>query len=144
MITDTKQAYGQALTNLRGDGLNVAVVDIDLMRITGTKIFKEQYPDNHVNAGIAEQNAVAVAAGISLMGYVVFVTTFANFISLRAADQNVNTVCYNNLNVKLVGTYAGITSGKNGGTHISVMDVNVFRAMPNMSVIDAGDTNELM
>ncbi len=141
--TDMKKTFAQATIDLAKEGCNVAVVDADLMRIVGSAAFRDEYPDRYFQVGIAEQDLVSTAAGLALTGRMVFATSFSNFISLRAADQVCNTVCYNNLNVKVCGIYAGISSEKNGGTHISVSDVNLFRAVPGISIIDPGDANEL-
>ena len=140
--TDMKKTFSQALIDLVRTGDNIAVVDADLMRIVGSQRFRDTYPERYYQVGIAEQDMVGTAAGLAIMGRTVFATTFTNFISLRAADQICNTVCYNNLNVKVCGIYAGLTSEKNGGTHISVEDVTIFRGMPNMRIIDPGDGNE--
>ena len=140
--TDMKKTFSQSLIDLTEAGENIAVVDADLMRIVGSSGFRDAYPDRYFQVGIAEQDLVGTAAGLSIMGRTVFATTFTNFISLRAADQICNTVCYNGLNVKVCGIYAGITSEKNGGTHISVEDVTIFRGMPHMRIIDPGDGNE--
>jgi transketolase len=93
--------------------------------------------------GIAEQNLVGVAAGLAAMGKIPFASAFAGFISQRACDQDVNAVCYNNLGVKLVGTYGGLTQEKNGGMHIGVEDLAIFRCMPNMTVVVPCDCVEL-
>lgn len=140
--TDMKTTFSEALVDLVRQGENLAVVDADLMRITGTGGFQKEYPERHFQVGIAEQDLVGTAAGLALMGRTVFAATFTNFIALRAADQIRNAVCYNNLNVKACGIYAGITSEKNGGTHISVEDVAIFRGMPGMRIVDPGDANE--
>lgn len=139
---DMKTTFSEALIDLVKQGENLAVVDADLMRIAGTSNFQKEYPGRHFQVGIAEQNMIGTAAGLALMGRTAFATTFTNFISLRVADQVCNTVCYNNLNVKICGIYAGITSEKNGGTHISVEDVTIFRSMPRMRIVDPGDANE--
>jgi len=139
---DMKKVFSKALFDLVAQGEDIGVVDADLMRIVGTTDFKDAYPDRYVQVGIAEQDLVGTAAGMALMGRTVFATTFSNFISLRAADQVCNAVCYNDLNVKICGIYAGITSEKNGGTHISVTDINTFRGMPSMRIVDPCDSNE--
>lgn len=141
-MTDMKESFSQALIDLVQKGENIAVVDADLMRITGTTTFRNKYPERCFQVGIAEQNLVGIAAGLALMGRTVFASTFSTFISLRSADQVRNTVCYNNLNVKLCGTYAGITTEKNGGTHASIEDITIFRGIPSVRIIDAGDGNE--
>lgn len=140
--TDMKKTFSQALIDLTAGGENIAVVDADLMRIVGSGAFRDAYPDRYYQAGIAEQDMVGIAAGLALEGRTVFATTFSNFIALRAADQIRNGVCYNDLNVKVCGIYAGISSEKNGGTHISVEDVAIFRGMPGIRIVDPGDANE--
>ncbi len=139
----TKEIYGNTLTDLGEVSKDVFVVEADLMKALGSETFKEKFPDRHINVGVAEQNLVGVAAGLAAMGRIPFASTFANFISQRAADQVVISVAYNNFNVKLIGSYAGLSSEKNGGTHISVMDIAIMRAIPNMTVIAPGDIHEL-
>lgn len=136
---DLKKVYAAAMCEMLEDGQPVMLVDIDVARLTGSDKVRAKFPDACVQVGIAEQNAVGVAAGLACMGNVVFAATFSNFISTRASDQALNTICYNQLDVKLVGTYAGISSGVNGGTHISVEDMAVYRCMPEMRVADPAD-----
>ena len=142
-MRDVKEIYGSVLCELMSEDENVTVVDADLMRIAGTAAAAARFPERYVNAGIAEQNAVAVAAGLAAMGKTVFVSAFCDFLATRAADQCLDTVCYNELNVKIVGTYAGISSGINGGTHISIMDLAAFRAMPGIWAVEPADGAEL-
>ena len=140
--SNMKSTFSCALNDMVAQGENIAVVDADLMRIVGSAGFKEVNPERYFQVGISEQDMVGTAAGLALMGRTVFATTFSNFISLRAADQVCNAVCYNNLDVKVCGIYAGISSEKNGGTHISVEDTAIFRAMPGMTILDPGDGDE--
>jgi transketolase len=113
------------------------------MRASGTRVFKDAYPDRHFNFGVAEQNMVSASAGMALSGKITFSSTFANFAAKRACDQMSISVAYNKANVKLCGIYAGLTSEKNGGTHIAVEDVAIMRSMPNVTVIEPGDLTEL-
>jgi len=140
---DVKKVYGNTLAELMRENPSVVAVDIDLMRIAGTDHIKEEFPDRYVNTGIAEQNGVGMAAGYASMGKTVFVSAFCEFLATRASDQCLDTVCYNELDVKLLGTYAGVTTGINGGTHISVNDIAAFRSMPGMSIVDVSDGNEM-
>jgi transketolase len=121
----------------------IVVIEADLMKASGSVLFKTEFPDRHFNVGIAEQNLVGVAAGLAAMGKIPFASAFAGFVSQRACDQNVNAVCYNKLGVKLVGTYGGLTQEKNGGMHIGVEDLAIFRCMPNMTVVVPCDCVEL-
>ena len=140
--TDMKTTFSKSLIDLVEQGANISVVDADLMRIVGSTEFKKAYPDRYVNCGIAEMNAVDTACGLALMGSTVFVSSFGIFMALRAADQVRNCICYNDLDVKVCGIYSGITGEINGGTHIPVEDVAIFRALPNMRIVEPGDANE--
>ncbi|MBQ9031770.1 MAG: transketolase family protein [Parasporobacterium sp.] len=141
-FTDMKKTFSQSLIDLTEQGENIAMVDADLMRIVGSNYFRDKYPERYFQVGIAEQDMIGTAAGLALTGRTVFTSSFSNFIALRDADQICNTVCYNDLNVKMCGIYAGVSSEKNGGTHISVSDINLFRGLPKMKVIDPADANE--
>lgn len=138
-----KEVYGNTLAELMRGDKNIVAVDVDLMRIAGTDHIKEEFPEQYVNVGIAEQNAIGVAAGFASMGKTAFVSAFCGFLATRGSDQCLDTLCYNELNVKLLGTYAGVSSGINGGTHISISDLASFRSMPHMSVADIADGNEM-
>ncbi len=140
---DVKKIFSQVTCDLAADGTDIAVVDADLMRIVGSTGFCDAYPERYFQVGIAEQDLIGTAAGMALMGRTVFASTFAVFVTLRAADQIRNAVCYNDLDVKICGIYSGITTEKNGGTHISVEDVAILRAIPNMRIIDPADANEM-
>ncbi len=140
---DPRRAYADTLIALAETDPRVVVVEADLMKASGSEPFKQRFPERHFNVGIAEQNLVGVAAGLAAMGKIPFASSFASVASQRACDQAVNAVCFNRFNVKIVGSYAGLTSEKNGGTHISVEDTAIFRAMPNMVVLDPGDCGEL-
>ncbi len=141
--TPTGSSYGETLCELGRLNENVFVLDADLVKASGTKAFKEAYPDRHINVGIAEQNLVGVGAGIAAAGAVPFVNTMANFLAKRACDQVAISVGYNKLNVKLVGCYAGLTQEDNGGTHVSFMDIAIMRCVPNITVVAPGDICEL-
>jgi len=142
-LCSTRQTYAESLIELGERDDRVVVLEADLMKASGSEPFKRRFPERHFNVGVAEQNLLGVAAGFAAMGKIPFASTFACFASQRGCDQAVNAVSYNRFNVKIVGSYAGLTSEKNGGTHISVEDVAIFRAMPNMTTIDPGDCGEL-
>jgi transketolase len=139
----SKPAFGETLVRLGEQNRDIVVCEADLMRASGTGAFMKRFPDRHFNFGVAEQNCMAVAAGLAVAGKTVFATTFANFASKRACDQVSISIAYNKANVKVCGTYAGLTSEKNGGTHISVEDIAIMRSMPNMRVVEPADTAEL-
>lgn len=139
----SKEIFGEVIAELAGSNENIVVCDTDLMRCFGTKKFSGEFPDRHINFGIAEQNCMAASAGLALSGKNVFASSFANFATKRACDQVSISVAYNKANVKVCGLYAGLTAEKNGGTHIGVEDVALMRSIPEMCVVEPGDTWEL-
>ena len=137
-------AFGKALVELGAKNDNVVVFDSDVCASTQTGMFKAAYPERFFQMGIAEQNMVVAAAGMSTMGYIPWVSTFAVFLAKRAVDQIRVSVAYAERNVKLNGAYGGIPTGKAGATHQSVEDIAVMRCMPNMTVVCPGDPRETM
>jgi transketolase len=119
------------------------VLDADLTKSTKTATFKKDFPERHINCGIAEGNMMAVAAGIATCGNIVFASSFAMFAAGRAYEQIRNSVCYAHNNVKIVATHAGLTVGEDGATHQCLEDLGLMRSIPGMVVLapsDAGST----
>ncbi|RGY98277.1 transketolase C-terminal domain-containing protein [Clostridium sp. AM58-1XD] len=139
---DTKTTYGETLADLAEQYPELVVVEADLMKASGSDPVKAKYPERTFNVGIAEQDALGFSAGLAAMGKLPFVSGFACFVAQRACDQAKNSIAYNDFNVKVIGTYAGLTSEKNGGTHISIDDVAIYRSIPRFEVYDPGDANE--
>ncbi len=139
---DTNATYGRTITELAAENPQIVAVEADLMKASGSAPFKEKFPERMFNVGIAEQDALSFSAGLAAMGKIPFVTGFACFVAQRACDQAQNSIAYNDFNVKVIGTYAGLTSEKNGGTHISIDDLAIYRNMPRFQVFDPGDANE--
>lgn len=135
----TRQSYGEALAELGEEKENVVVLDADLSTATKTNIFSKKFPERFFNMGIAEQDMVTTAAGMSTMGKIPFLSTFAVFAAGRAYDQIRNSICYPNLNVKICATHAGITVGEDGATHQMLEDISIMRTLPNMIVISPSD-----
>lgn len=138
----TRAAYGETLVELVNEGYDIVAVDADLTGSTTIGKFAASSPENAkrtFNVGIAEQNMIDVAAGLSLTGKIAFTGSFAVFGTGRAYDQIRNTVCYSNLNVKLAPTHAGITVGPDGGSHQMLEDVALMRALPNMKILVPAD-----
>jgi len=135
-------AFGDALVELGAKNPDVVVFDADVCTSTQTAKFREAYPDRFFQMGIAEQNMIGAAAGMSTLGFVPWVSTFAVFMAKRAVDQVRVCVAYAERNVKLNGAYGGIPTGKAGATHQSVEDIAVMRCMPNMTVICPADPFE--
>ncbi|MCR0430120.1 transketolase family protein [[Clostridium] innocuum] len=137
----TREAYGNTLAELK-DNENVVVLEADLGHATKSLKFKEVCPQRFFNMGIAEADMIGTAAGLAACGKVPFASTFSVFATGRAFDQVRNSVCYPNLNVKIVGTHAGITVGKDGGTHQAIEDIALMRSLPNMSIVVPSDDVE--
>jgi len=121
---------------------DVVVLEADLSKSTMTAYFKKEFPERHINVGIAEADMVATAAGIATTGKIPFASTFAHFAAGRAFDQIRNSVAYPQLNVKICPTHAGVSLGEDGGSHQSVEDVALMRAIPGMVVLSPADAIE--
>lgn len=137
----TREAYGNTLAELK-DNENIVVLEADLGHATKSLKFKEVCPQRFFNMGIAEADMIGTAAGLAACGKVPFASTFSVFATGRAFDQVRNSVCYPNLNVKIVGTHAGITVGEDGGTHQAIEDIALMRSLPNMSIVVPSDDVE--
>ncbi len=138
----TRAAYGVTLAKLAEEGLKIVAVDADLTGSTTTKAFAQASPENKnrlFNVGIAEQNMIDVASGLSLAGNIAFTGSFAVFGTGRAYDQIRNTVAYSNLNVKIAPTHAGISVGPDGGSHQMLEDISLMRGLPHMKVLVPAD-----
>jgi transketolase len=134
-----RDVYGQALVKLGASDKNIVVLDADLSSSTRTNLFAKQFPDRFFNFGVAEQNMIATAAGLASCGKTVFLSTFAVFAAGRAWDQVRVSLSYNNFNVKIVATHAGITVGPDGASHQALEDIALMRVLANMNIIIPGD-----
>lgn len=130
-----RDIYGQTLVELGRQNKDIVVLDADLSSSTRTSIFAREFPERFFNFGVAEQNMMATAAGFASCGKTVFVSTFAIFATGRAWDQVRNTISYNNFNIKLVASHAGITVGPDGSSHQALEDICLMRVIPNMNII---------
>lgn len=138
----TRDAYGKTLVELGKKMPNIVVLDADLAGSTKTALFGKQFPDRFFDMGVAEQDMISTAAGLASTGKIVFASTFAVFGSGRAWDQVRVSAAYTRLNVKIVVTHGGITTGEDGATHQSTEDIAIMRALPNMTVIVPADASE--
>lgn len=138
----TRDAYGEALLYLGQKRKDIVVLDADLSGSTKTGKFAKAFPERFFNLGVAEQDLICTAAGLALTGKLPFASTFAIFETGRAWEQIRQTVCYSNLNVKLVATHSGITVGEDGASHQAIEDVALMRVLPNMTVIVPADAFE--
>jgi len=130
-----RDVYGQTLVELGKRNKDIVVLDADLSSSTRTSLFAREFPQRFFNFGVAEQNMMATAAGLASCGKIVFASTFAIFASGRAWDQVRNSICYNNFNVRIVATHAGITVGEDGASHQAIEDIAILRAIPNMTIV---------
>ncbi len=137
----TRDAYGKALKEL-GKRDDILVLDADLAKATKTIVFKKEFPEKFIDAGIAEGNMMGVAAGLSTVGYTVFASSFAMFSAGRAFEQVRNSIAYPKLNVKIGATHAGISVGEDGASHQCCEDIALMRSIPNMVIINPADDVE--
>ncbi|MFZ3209676.1 MAG: transketolase family protein [Geobacteraceae bacterium] len=138
----TRDAYGETLAEMGGENENIVVLDADLSGSTKTGVFAKKFPDRFFNMGIAEANMMGTAAGLAAVGKLPFVSTFAIFAAGRAWEQVRQSIAYPKANVKIVATHGGVTVGEDGGSHQSVEDLAIMRAIPNMTVIVPADGME--
>ena len=138
----TRDAYGDALVELGKENPNIVVLDADLSKSTKTGVFAKAFPDRHFNFGVAEANMISTAAGLATAGKIPFASSFAVFASGRVWDQVRMSVCYPELNVKIVATHGGITVGEDGASHQANEDIALMRALPNITVIVPADAVE--
>jgi len=130
-----RDVYGKTLLELGRSNKNIIVLDADLSGSTRTSIFAKEFPERFFNFGVAEQNMMATAAGMASCGKIIFASTFAMFATGRAWDQVRNTICYNNFNVKIVASHAGLSVGPDGSSHQALEDIALMRIIPTMNVI---------
>jgi len=143
----TRDAYGEVLVELGRSRKDLLVMDADLSMSTKTCYFAEEFPGRFFNAGIAEQNMIGIASGLSKTGKKVIVSTLSIFALCRAYDQIRNTMAHSKCNVIIVGTHSGISIGKDGSSHQSLEDITLARVIPGMRVIvpsDAVETKQVL
>lgn len=138
----TRFGYADALLELGAKDKRVVVLDADLAKSTLTCRFAEKYPKRFFDIGIAEQNMLGMAGGLSLTGKIPFVTTYGVFLAGRAWDQIRTSICYADLNVKLAGAHGGLSVGPDGATHQALEEISIMRVLPNMKVIVPCDTHQ--
>ncbi len=138
----TRDSYGNALCEVGREHEDLVVLDADLAAATKTGVFKKEFPERHIDCGIAESNMVSIAAGLALTGKVPFCSSFAMFAAGRAFEQVRNSVGYPHLNVKIGATHAGISVGEDGATHQCNEDIALMRTIPGMTIINPSDDVE--
>lgn len=140
-MTDCRSAYGNALTDLAGLNKNVLAMTADLADSVKTDGVKKNFPERHIECGIAEQHMISTAGGLSLQGFVPFASTFGAFMTSRAKDQaRVNDI--NETNVKMVATHCGLSVGEDGPTHQVIDDISSFSGFWHTQIFEPCDPNQ--
>ncbi|WP_420174973.1 transketolase family protein [Luteococcus sp. OSA5] len=135
----TRAAFGDEIVALGKQNPDIYVIDVDIAKSCKTDAFAKELPQQHVNVGIAEQNAAGLAAGLATTGKIPFVATYAVFGSLRMGEQIRQSICYPKLNVKIACSHGGLTPGNDGGSHQAIEDMGVLRTFPGMTVVMPAD-----
>jgi len=138
----TKIGFGNGIREAANSNKNVIVLGSDITSSVGLNIFKESFPNRFYSLGIAEQNAIGVAAGMALNGLIPVFSTYGVFASMRTLDQIRISLCYNNLHVIIGGAHSGISVGPDGATHQALEDISSLRALPNMTIISPCDATQ--
>lgn len=138
----TRVGFGEGLLEAGKRDDKVVALCCDLTESTKTHLFANEFPNRFVQIGVAEQNLASVASGMSAMGKIPFITSYAMFSPGRNWEQIRTTIAYNNSNVKIVGSHAGVSVGPDGATHQAIEDMAIMRAIPNMVVIAPADVHE--
>jgi len=139
----TRGVFGQAILSIAPKHSDLMVMSADLGSSSGLERFKNAFPEQFLNAGIAEQNMVGVAGGLAKEGYNVFATSFSPFIAMRACEQVRMNMGYMKMNIKTVAIGSGIGMGFLGNSHFGIEDVAVMRSIPNITVVNPADCAEV-
>ena len=137
-----RQGFGEGLAMAGELDENIVALCADLTESTKMNLFADKFPKRFVEMGVAEQNLVTVASGMSAVGKIPFVSSYAMFSPGRNWEQIRTTIAYNDRPVKIIGSHAGISVGPDGGTHQATEDIALMRTMPNMIVLSPCDSVE--
>jgi transketolase len=135
----TRQAFGQTLLQLAEENPRVIAIGADTTKSMGMGLMGEKYPSRVIDVGIAEQNMMAVAAGLAATGMQVYAASYATFTCMRASEEVRTFIAYPNLNVKIIGGMGGLSGSIEGVTHQGLEDVGIMRIIPNMKVLVPAD-----
>ena len=138
----TKTGFGEGVLAAAQEDNRVVGLGADITNSVGMNLFAEAFPDRFFSMGIAEQDAVATAAGLALSGKIPVFSTYGVFAAHRANDQIRVSVCYNNVHVVIGGAHAGVSVGPDGATHQALEDIATMRVLPNMTVISPCDATQ--
>ena len=134
--------FSNAMPKIAEEHENLMVLTADLAQLSNLEKFAAKYPEKFLNVGIAEQNMIGIAAGLAMEGYLVYATTYASFIAVRDLEHVRQHLSNLKLNVKLIGTAAGVVAARSGVAHWASEDITFMRALPNMTVLSAADSVE--
>ena len=137
-----RQGFGEGFLLAGRQDVNVVGLCADLTESTKMILFKQEFPGRFIEVGVAEQNLASVASGMAAMGKIPFISSYAMFSPGRNWEQIRTTVCYNNANVKIAGSHAGVSVGPDGGSHQALEDIAITRVLPRMIVISPCDAIE--
>lgn len=135
--------YGQSILSLAEENKDIFAISADLGNSSGLDRFKNKYQNRFLNIGIAEQNMVGFSSGLSTLGFNVFISSFAPFITMRAGEQVRMNLSYMNSNVKLVAIGSGVSMGFLGNSHFGLEDISIIRSLPNIPIISPCDCFEV-
>lgn len=134
-----RDAFGDALLKVGKNNSNIVALEADVGNSTKSAVFGKEFPNRYYNVGISELNMVTMSAGMAREGLIPFVNTFSVFLAGRGGDPIQSLIAYDNLNVKLCGTYTGMSDSYDGASHHAITDMAYVRAIPNMTVITPSD-----
>ncbi len=137
-----RDGFGEALVELGKHSSRVVVLTADLSESTRTHLFAREFPERFINVGVAEQNMMGIAAGLAQSGKIPFITSYGVFSPGRNWDQLRVSVCYSQLNVKVISTHSGLSVGPDGATHQSLEDIAITRVLPHLTVVAPCDYYE--
>ena len=138
----TKTGFGEGVLAAAQNDKRVVGLGADITNSVGMNLFAEAFPERFFSMGIAEQDAVATAAGLALSGKIPVFSTYGVFAAHRANDQIRISVCYNNVHIVIGGAHAGVSVGPDGATHQALEDIAAMRVLPNMTVISPCDATQ--
>ena len=134
----TRAGYGRGLLEAGEKDKNIVALCADLTESTNTHLFAKKFPNRFVQVGITEQSMASVASGMAAMGKIPFFSSYAMFSPGRNWEQIRTTICYNEVNAKIVGSHSGVSVGPDGATHQALEDIAITRVIPNMTLIYTG------
>jgi len=137
-----RDVLGKTLVEIGQENPNILVLDADFWPASRLGPFRERFPDRFIEVGIAEQNMMGIAAGLSTVGFTCFASGLCTFCSRRACDQVTVSIALSGLNVKIIGLYPGLFVGKNGASHQALEDIAIMRSIAKMAVVQPGDAVE--